>query len=429
MMTLENAPPPFLFDGTKLAVFAKFVWARYQLEFDIGSGKVMATSTICFDVPTRGRPVIDLEASDGRIAFTRLNGSAVRYARIESPPFPNTSGGYDVAQYRVVDCPVDPGRHLFTMRHEIIRGFAFSAGGVDCHFEMSDDARRAGTFSRPFLERYLPSNLEFDHYPSLWHVTLIGAVKPHTVLTNGTIHVDTGSMFTIAFPDASTSSSPFFLLAPHAGLDLYSAIESTGLSLPVRVDIAATLPSEYNLHADFGAHVGGYLRYLESRFGPFPQPRLLIVAAPGNCMEYAGAVVSSPEQLLHEMTHCYFGRCVSPADGDAGWIDEGIAYWVADDSPPISKPLSFSSRMGGVSPYRRFTDPDAWEGSNSRAALVMRRLDDLVQSAGGMSRFLRNFFHRHRFESLTTRGFQQELQQFASMDLSQQAFNPYVYGL
>ena len=56
-------------------------------------------------------------------------------------------------------------------------------------------------------------------------------------------------------------------------------------------------------------------------------------------MEHCGATITSMSALAHEITHSWFARGVMPANGNAGWIDEGTARW-RDRGYPTAKGFS-----------------------------------------------------------------------------------------
>lgn len=431
-MNLDATPPPsFLSSDGRRIVFVKFIWARHSIEIDVGAQTVAANSSICFDQMFEGHPVVDLGAGDGSILSAAVDGKKVGWGEVLSPysdRFPD--GGLPVTSYRVLDRSLPPGRHVFSSRNLVEGGFRFPTGAqVEGYFEMSDDESRSGSGGRPFLERYLPANLEFDRHPSIWHVSIVGTSKPHSLFSNGSFHGDDGFRWTIAFPSYFTSSSPFLLILPRSEAMTRTFFAHTPKDTSIRVDVVSSHSSSGDAIDDFKDPVRGILVDLHSHFGPFPFERLLICSAAGSLrpMEYSAAVVSSLSTLGHELSHCYFGRSVSPVDGDAGWIDEGIAAWYSEGVGPIAGPLPMpkDTYIGAMSPYRRFTDPQAWKGGLPKGVIAL--LDFLLSDKGGMSRFLTTLMAADPHASLTSHGFQQRIEQFAQRSFAEEVFDRYVF--
>jgi hypothetical protein len=432
MSHVAISPPPFVTPDGRSVAFVKFRWSNHDIVIDSRSGTVTARSTICFDQFLDGSPVIDLAVGEGSILSSAINGNPVDWVEVFSPPsdrFPD--GGVPITTYRVLDRRLSPGRYYFTSSHLVAGGFQFPARGlVDGYLEMSDHEERSGHGGRPFLERYLPSNLEFDRHPSVWHVSIVGAAAPHSLFSNGSTTGDGGFRWSIAFPDNFSSSSPFLRILPRGESDVRTFFAHPPGPKAIRVDVISSRSGVGDSIDDFEAPVRLLLTDLHKRFGPFPFDRLLIASAENHLlpMEYCGAVVSSISTLGHELAHCYVGRSVAPIDGDAGWIDEGFASWYSEGSNPNPGPLPVpnDAYMGALSPYRRFTDPSAWEGLGGGVIAV---LDHLLANKGGMSRFVNALIAQVPFVSLSSHEFQRRVEQFGGRSFGPEVFDPYVYRL
>ena len=78
-------------------------------------------------------------------------------------------------------------------------------------------------------------------------------------------------------------------------------------------------------------------------------------------MEYPGATATSLRSLGHEMFHSYFAKGVIPADGNSGWMDEGLASWRDKGYQTLTHPGYDMFNLGAHSPYKRNTDKNSYK--------------------------------------------------------------------
>jgi hypothetical protein len=138
-------------------------------------------------------------------------------------------------------------------------------------------------------------------------------------------------------------------------------------------------------------------------------------------MEYAGATVTNENALEHEMFHSYFARGVTPANGNAGWIDESLASWRDGGYRRLSS-LSGSSSMAAHASYTRKTDTAAY----GFGAQFMSLLDHKFAHKGGLKPFMNKLLEKKLFEPLFTEDFIQEMELFYGEKV-QAIFKQYVY--
>ena len=164
---------------------------------------------------------------------------------------------------------------------------------------------------------------------------------------------------------------------------------------------------------------------LEADYGPWPHQQLVVYGnAPSGGMEYSGATITSLKALGHEMMHSYHARGLMPANGNAGWMDEAMARW-RDNSYPLVETLSYTStRLAGRSPFTRMTDRMAYTEGSAFLGWIGHRMNAKGLS---MKAFLRDYFQKYKFTTVTTPMFQKELSNAAGEDLSAE-FNQYIYG-
>jgi hypothetical protein len=300
------------------------------------------------------------------------------------------------------------------------------------HFRMSH-AKHYGQkpTDRLFLERYLPTNLEFDQHQITLELHLGGA--PDMVLfTNGGVseplrdHIAPQD-FTVSFPAWYTCSCPFFFLEESNKIEILEDKWTTsgGRTIPV---VVFGRKSQKDRLPEYKEAALKYLPDLEEKFGPYPHDKLILYGTV-YAIEYAGAAEVAGGSVLHELVHQYFGRCVLPADGNAGWIDEAIAHWVVSGCNEYKARPDRPSKMGAVSPYRRGTDKRA----RTLGPMLIGYLDHLLrEEAKSMVDFLKQLVDEdvcdnRRFETITCEQFRMDLERFAGRSFSE-AFGTYVYG-
>jgi hypothetical protein len=140
-------------------------------------------------------------------------------------------------------------------------------------------------------------------------------------------------------------------------------------------------------------------------------------------MEYAGATTTDLGSLRHELDHSYFARSITPANGDAGWIDEAIASWGDAGYPRSVAPPGGGANMGARSPYIRETHTSAYTLGRD----FLKHLDHLLRDVGGLKRFLATYAERKRHSSVTAVEFQRLVEGFLGSPLGE-LFDRHVYG-
>lgn len=404
LASIDQAPPSFKYKDSR-AVYVDFTAADYQLSFDVASQTVKVESTIRFTQAQAGRPIFDLNAS---IQGAELDGTAAPLSTINDPDM--------MSAFLVVNRVLDPGEHVLKVKSSFTTNVVFSAEGVAAGLWMSD------LNDRRYLEQYLPANLEFDQYPMHLTVTVTGAEgKPHLLKANGKVTELAENSFDVVLPEFYTGSSVYLHLFPAknsfaTAQFYYSSID--GRQIPV--DIYTI----YNA-TEFADATRTILAELEADYGPFPHDQLIIYGnAPSGGMEHSGATITSLSALGHELFHSYHARGLMPANGNAGWMDEAIARW-RDNKYPLLEVLPYeSNRLAGHSRYLRMTNRMAYtEGSQFLSWIAFR------MNAQGLSfkSFLREYFEKFKYTTVTTELFQQEMSVAARMDLTPE-FDQYIYG-
>ena len=421
MNDLVYAPPSFVNADGQRVVFVDFIHARYCLELDAAARTASACSEIRFNADTEGLAAISMTQP---VTSACLDGRDVKLDGQYSPD--------GQTSFKVLSTPVLPGTHVLGIKSALTEPGPYGdpitwlshAYGVDCAFQMSDLRRSDGGY----LEAFLPSNYNFDHFRMSFSVAVFNASVPHLLFSNGAVSTTSCDRWTIEFPSFFTSACPWFHLVPAAA---YQALEdgilsSNGRKVPILVYTKSGHDSA-QLLKDFVHDTKKILQQLEVDFGPFPHGSVTVFAK-GNGkggMEYAGATATYLESLRHELDHSYFGRSIMPVNGDAGWIDEAVACWGDDNYRCSEKPPKRGANLGRRSDYIRITHRDAYTVGRD----FLAHLDHVLRDRGGptLKLFLKEYAARKRHQSVTAAEFQELLEDFHGASL-QELFECYVYS-
>ena len=386
---LLHRPPSFNYRDSK-AVFSDFIEAHYEITYDLNTQAARAKVVIHLELPEAGYPIFDSVTSPQSILF---DGAQVTAEEIKTPS--------SETSLRVIHQKAGIGSHVIEIQLPLTELVRFSSDGVKSAFWTSD------LDDRNFLERYLPSNFEFDQVKMDFLVRFIGLRQEQVLYTNGQVNqVDAGT-FTVNYPPYFTASSIFFHTTPKgAMLERSFKIKSIdGRILPVTL---YTSPSSMGSSLDpLQEKVKKVISELESDYGPFPHPSILIYKAGSGGMEYCGATMSDLGSVEHELFHSYFARGVMPANGNSGWLDEALASW-RDNGYPSLTALSGSSGMSSHPRYTRITDQAAY----SFGARFMAYLDGKTKKTGGLKSFLKFMVAHHTFKPLFVEEFISEMDRF-----------------
>ncbi len=402
---LDKAPQSF---KTKFgqAIFADFQTVDTSIIYDLDNKKVMAETKITLETNKAGQILFDLVPN---VINAKLNDLEVKIVEVSSPD--------NSTKYKMVHKTVPAGIHTLFIKNEISKNIDYAWWGksVSSAFWMTD------LQDRSYLERYLPTNIEFDQFQMNLELELIGNnIEEHKVYTNGNVSELSVNKFKINYPAYYTASSIFFHLTKK---DRFSenSYDFTSISgRTFKVQVYSSSDSNVSRAVSSSKKV---LKELESKLGPWPHENLIIYVAGSGGMEYCGATITSLRALGHELTHSYFARGVMPINGNAGWMDEAIASWRDNGYKSISSPGFSSTRMSGHSDYRRFTDRKAY----SQGANFMAYLNHELKAQGGLINFLNEYHKQYSHHNVTTTTFIKELRNFSGRDFTPE-FNRYIFG-
>lgn len=405
--SFSNIPDPLEIDDDSKIIFIDFLHATYHLNYDVNKKRVQAISEIVFEQNEFGKPVIDMvdepeaiylngKSVDSKVFALKDSSTSFRYINVDLP-----KGIYDI---RIVSLP---RAHL-----------KISKRGVYHLFLMND------LQDRTFLEKYLPSNLEYDLYPMKFVIEIFGTSMPHNIFTNGIVMEIETNKWEIQYPVYFSASSVYYHLGRSDKFDVLNtkltSVDGRGISLQIY--------SKKVKYLDLNKFYKKTLKIitkLEEEYGAFPHSSLTIYAISGGWgMEYCGATITGMRALSHELFHSYLARGVMPVNGRAGWVDESIACW-RDRKYRVVKKLNISStKLAWDSPYTRITNRKAYNEGEQLMAHLQYLLE---KSDGDMKDFLRDYFKNNMHERISSDGFQDDLERFFNSSF-QRLFDKYIYG-
>ncbi len=404
---LSRAPKSFAFQNSK-AVYIDILEAHYQLEYDI-TGKVASVdATLRFQTDEAGYPMLDFVQNASEVL---LNGLATQASELSTPD--------RATKMRVIAQEISSGLHTLKIKLPLISLLEWSNGGVHSAFWTSDLSERS------FIEKYIPTNLEYDRYGMSFDILFKNSQVKQAVYANGDIQFLTDYHVRIQFPPHFNASALFFHTTPETVMreSRLSFTSMDGRVIPVRIYLKPSMLT--NAGAQLKKLEGMTLKILaelEADYGPFPHPSVTIYNAGSGGMEYHGATMTSESALGHELIHSYFARGMMPANGNAGWIDEAIASW-RDNGYPRGGAFSGNANMAGRAGYTRFTDRQAY----SFGAKFMASLDNHLKDQGGLRPMLKRVIENHLFSPFFTEDFVSWIEGFSRTNLMP-IFERHVYA-
>lgn len=407
----DTVMPPTFKVGAQTITPSKISKIYVHYTFDVAKQKVTAQSQVQFTAISNGLPFMDLIPTPQKIVFNGIDMTANDFYEVKTPQNETT--------VRVLNRFFRAGEEgVLDIEYDLKKNVVFKEGGVGAGFFMSD------LNDRGYFEQYGPANFEFDHIEFIFDVDVVGSMKPHEIFTNGMVTKDDKrDHWRIVFPNYFTSSSIFFHLAPVGTF----AVERDTFESINKKQIPMTFFSQKHDLAKQGIEEAKkHLAEFEALFGEFGHNQVVAyITLGGGGMEYSGATTTSLWALRHELNHSWFARCIMPASGNAGWIDEAIASWSDDGFPRATKlPNRRAVNMAGMPPFTRSTNMLAYTLGRDFIA----ELDLLFKDIGGMKKFLNLYYATYKHQVVSTTMMQKLAEQFYGKSLSS-LFDRYVFGV
>jgi hypothetical protein len=406
---ISHRPKSFTYKaGT--AVFVDFEEATYDITYDLIAKKAEVVAKMRMHVVEEGAPIFDLIQNPTSVT---IDGLEVQTTAIKTPANETT--------VRVIEKSLPLGAYSLEIRVPLTTLVEFTDNGVKNAFWVTD------LEDRFYLERYLPVNLEYDRMKMTFNVEFKGLKTKQHIFANGEVSWINASKAKIEFPEYFTVNSLYFHTTPVGSVELlestYQSID--GRQIPVAIYMAKSMSASSTLNT-FKTDIQRIMSELEKDYGPFRHHNITVYNASlahmglGG-MEYAGATVTNRSALAHELFHSYFARGVTPANGNAGWIDEALASW-RDNGYNRSGSFSGTSSMASRPYYTRKTDTAAY----SFGARFMAFLDGKFSSKGGLKPFMNKLLEKKLFTPIFTEDFIAEMEGFYGEKV-EDLFKAHVY--
>lgn len=206
---------------------------------------------------------------------------------------------------------------------------------------------------------------------------------------------------------------------------------------------SVTLPAQVSFR-----NVDLMMEAFETRFGPYPFDKFAYVTTQigdmehQTCVSHALGLVDSTNTydtiLAHEMTHQWFGDCVTYGDWRDIWLSEGfatygeavfreyqdgIAAYHAYVTNSIMGPVINSGATDGV-----YAPSEYWGTVNyEKGGSVLHMLRGVLDDDGLFFQVLRDFMAAHAYGNAVTTDFLASVNATVGEDLSW-FFDPWVYG-
>lgn len=411
-------PKNFITPSGQAAVFIDISKAHYRMSVDFQSKKIKSVSVLEFTQFEEGNVLFDLVES---IQSAKLDGKEITVGEVKSPD--------QMTSYRILQKASTPGSHTLEVEANYSKHVKFdSSDSVGFAFFFSDYKS-----DRSYLEQYLPTNLEYDSYPSTMTVSFKSNGKPESQIinqdffTNGKMIESDKNSVTFEYPAYYNTASYFLQSAPKGRFKtLTSSYKSMdGRDIPISI-----FTKNQNMNA-FEIEAKKILAELEADYGPWPHDALTIYASDGGevdgagGMEYAGATITALYALGHEMFHSYNARSTMPAAGHAGWMDEAIASWRDDNYRTRTSYPSFANTLSNPASYIRYIDTLPYSyGKNFISGLSYL----FSKSAQSLKLALKAYYTEFKHSVVNTESLVKALSSVLGRDLHPE-FNYYIYGL
>ena len=378
-----------------------------RFEMNAETREIEAVAVVDFVTKDNGRPYFDIKSS---VSSLTIDGASESPALIES-----VNDSSHSTAFTVINKNLAAGHHKMTMTYVVSQsrycGFDEDSN-LDCFFFMYDLTERT------FFEQYAPSNFEFDRYKMTVTIDVTGTSREHLVLSNGVLE-SSGNTFRISFPEYFNTSCFFLHVMPRGQYQVTRGfVSSNNYELVVYGQSAQAIQNVYRIAQQS-------LEEMTAVFGPSRYRRFLILvdeSFPGG-MEFAGGAITSSAAARHEMCHSWFARGTMPANGNAGWIDEGIATWRDENYPSYpARPATYGGKLGGSSPFQRMTPQNAY----TDGATFFGRLHYELSSTGGLFPLLRAFHLEYFGKTISSERFLEFINSTTGHDF-RFLFNEFVF--
>ena len=380
------------------------------LTVNIDKHNMQASAAMEFLTRDEGMPYFDLKP---QIQSLIVDGKTLAIETLRAVTDADRATTFVYIAQRLV-----PGRHTLKVTYDLsetqycfFRNFGKSAD-FDCFFYMYDLTERT------FFEQYAPTNFEFDRYKMTVEIRFPPSMNEHTVMSNADVATKSGDTYKLTFPDYFTSSSFFLHIIPiHGYFSQSTVVAPYNYPLTVYSRDPSVIKAALN-------DAQTSLQVMSSIFGRSKHNRFTVLLDRSflGGMEFAGATITNEQAISHEIAHSWFGRGTLSANGNAGWIDEGIVTWIDQGYREMATMSAVRGRLAMGSKFQRMTPGTAYfEGGN-----FFGRLNYELKSQGGLVPLLIAFHDQYFGVPITTEGFRNFVNSFTGRNFDA-LFNEFAY--
>jgi len=414
---LDLAPDNFDYGDTQ-AVYVDLQSVQAAVEFDVEAEEYRGTARLEFVSESAGKPLFTF---GGSIESVVLNGQDLDAGQVKKIFDPDNK-----ASLRIVDSLLGAGRHSIELSFTAeSSNFKFLSRAVRAGFFMSDLSGDVVGDGQNFVEAYIPSTFEYDHYQQDLEVKVLGASKPHVLLANGTSSSLGENHWKISYPSYYSTSS-FYMHLFEDGHFVVEKVDYQGKEKVIPLTVYANSRSLVSSGMEGSKKV---LKDLEETFGPYLHNSAIVYVTKiyDGGMEHAGATITGIWALEHEFTHFWFARGVMPASGNSGWIDEAIASWRDDGYKSAKVPSTRRAvNLGAYSQYRLDTEYQAYEKGEAYLRELHTQFTNQYGEIG-LKKVLAELFADSKGKSISSEYFKSFLSKRANFDITE-SYGKYVYG-
>ena len=401
-------PPNFNIDQNKKAVFVDFLQADYRLSFSQSSTSphtsfyqdkfnIIVKSNIKLQQFEKGHILIDLKPD---IFSIKIDGIISSTTLVDSPEDQNFK-----TQLVKINSITEPGVHNLEIFSKIkIEDMNFGLWLNDW-----DD--------RGMLERYVPTNLQYDQYLMNFNIVKNKLTQSTQIMTNGTLK-EKESSFSIKMPDNMNSSSIFLHMIPKYQFTKHIGSFHSISNKVIPIEIYTDLKHHSTKLEIFHKVTVRTLKDLEELWGPWPHNKVIL--AFDNCMRSmehsGGARICRVNDIAHELAHSYWGRSLFPADGNSSWLDEAVVTWSVDFNGQVSSNFTNAAlyqrknhnSYSNNGKYFRATNQDSYHSGSGFISKLGTILNFENDSTGNklILKCLKSFYDKFKNQTFLTSDFQ-----------------------
>ncbi|MEM7645566.1 MAG: hypothetical protein AAF203_01540 [Pseudomonadota bacterium] len=273
-----------------------------------------------------------------------------------------------------------------------------------------------------FIEKALPANFMYDFYKLKIEFDL--SEQPDLkIMSNGVVQKNPSkpNHWILSFSSRFNSSFFFMDLIPFD--TKVETIKLRSLSgKDVEFEIYLQNPTLKKLGQLFVDQVKEAFVELEEKLGPYPYEKITFKVLNNNRGgAFAGALMfdrsyASDRWIVHELSHSWYLKGISPVNGYDGWFHEGFAEWARYGFPRANKAINpIYARALKFRPRsdRQKFPSESWD----KGRIVLSHLDKLLEPNGGLLPYMEKLHRDQKGTAVSTQEFFEYLTDETGADL------------